>query len=216
MGSCNYIKENGARCGSTFGINILYYRDAHSMWIGEKEVCQTDSQKVFGKLMIEEENIKLRLEKLYALRSKVYNKDKEHDEQIIELEREVIRALQDQHKLESVNSPIERKRQVQNAMISEVYRRIKKIGEVLRTHRNKVCRLCIHDLECTCVQCRHPENPRHWGDTISSVTVFSQKLYRRNTFNFHVLCGRIFIGMFGVNLLPTKAKQQTLLQAMGL
>ncbi len=213
MGRCCYIKESG-RCTSIRGINYLYYRDAHSMWNGEREVCQTDSQSVFGKLMIEEGNIKIRIEKLQALRKKVYNKEKEHDEQLMELEREVLIALQNQHKIPSVNEPFERKRVVKEAMITEVFRRIKKMGEVLRDHRNKTCRLCGHELECTCKICRHPENPRHWGDTISSITVFSQKLYRRNTFNFHVVCGRIFIGMFGINLIPSKDKQKTLLQSI--
>lgn len=212
MGSCTHIKENGSRCGSTHGINYLYYRDASGMWNGEKEVCQSDSQRVFGKLMIEEENIKKRIEKLHNLRTKIYKKDKKQDEQLKELEREVTRALQDQNKLVSMNSPLEHQRQVKDAMITEIFRRIKKMGEVLRTHRNKVCRLCMHELDCSCNQCKHPENPRHWGETISSVTVFSQRLFRRNTFNFHVLCGRIFIGMFGKDLIPSKAKQKTLSQ----
>ena len=212
MGSCTYIKENGSRCGSIYALNYLYYRDASGMWNGEKEVCQSDSQKVFGKLMIEEENIKERIKKLHTLRMKIYKKDRNQDEQLKELEREIIRALQDQNKLTSVNSPIERQRQVKEAMINEIFRRIKKMGEILRSHRNKVCRLCMHELDCDCSQCKHVENPRHWGETISSVTLFSQRLYRRNTFNFHVLCGRIFIGMFGVDLIPSKTKQKTLLQ----
>jgi len=213
MGSCTYINEvTGSRCGSIHTINYIYYRDANSMWNGEREVCQTDSQKIFGKLMIEEEKIKKRIENLQNLRSKVYKNEHKPNEQLHTLETEVIRALQDQNKLVSLNSPMERQRQVKEAMISEVYRRMKKMGEILRNHRNKVCRLCMHELECTCRQCRHPQNPRHWGETISSVTVFSQRLYRRNTFNFHVLCGRIFIGMFGIDLIPSKAKQKTLLQ----
>lgn len=213
MGSCTYINEvTGSRCSSIHRINYIYYRDANSMWNGEREVCQTDSQKIFGKLMIEEEKIKKRIENLQMLRSKVYKNDHKPNEQLQTLETEVIRALQDQNKLESLNSPMERQRQVKEAMINEVYRRMKKMGEILRNHRNKVCRLCMHELECTCSQCRHPQNPRHWGETISSVTVFSQRLYRRNTFNFHVLCGRIFISMFGIDLIPSKAKQKTLLQ----
>lgn len=212
MGSCTYINEvTGSRCSSIHRINYIYYRDANSMWNGEREVCQIDSQKIFGKLMIEEEKIKKRIENLQSLRSKVY-KNHKPNEQLHTLETEVIRALQDQNKLVSLNSPMERQRQVKEAMINEVYRRMKKMGEILRSHRNKVCRLCMHELECTCRQCRHPQNPRHWGETISSVTVFSQRLYRRNTFNFHVLCGRIFISMFGIDLIPSKAKQKTLLQ----
>lgn len=212
MGSCTYINEvTGSRCSSIHRINYIYYRDANSMWNGEREVCQIDSQKIFGKLMIEEEKIKKRIENLQSLRSKVY-KNHKPNEQLHALETEVTRALQDQNKLASLNSPLEHQRQVKEAMINEVYRRIKKMGEILRNHRNKVCRLCMHELECTCRQCRHPQNPRHWGETISSVTVFSQRLYRRNTFNFHVLCGRIFISMFGIDLIPSKAKQKTLLQ----
>jgi len=44
--------------------------------------------------------------------------------------------------------------------------------------------------------------------------LFSQKLYRRETFNFHIVCGRVFIGMFGINLMPTKEKQLTLMQSL--
>jgi len=215
MGSCQYIKENNVRCGSTNGINYLYYRDAHAMWNGEVTVCQSHSDQVFGKLLIHSLNLKVRIEKLQSLRKRIWNKDKEHDEQVRALERDVTRALQDTNKLVSVNSPFDRKEQIKKEMQNEVWRRIKRMGEILRDHRNKVCRLCMHELTCTCQdQCKNPNNPRHWGDTISSVTVFSSRLYRRETFNFHVICGRIFMVMFGLDLLPTKSKQMTLLQSL--
>jgi len=211
MGSCQYLKENGTRCGSTTGINYLYYRDAHSMWNGEREVCQTHSDQVFGRLLLDSQNIKTRMNHLQGLRQNIFKSEKQHDPQVRELEREITRVLQETDKLVTVDSPIERKRQVKTEMINEVYRRIKHMGQILRDHRNKVCRLCKHELLCHCSeQCRNLENPRHWGDTISSVTLFSQKLYRRETFNFHIVCGRIFIGMFGIDLIPTTKKQTTL------
>ena len=215
VGSCQYIKENGSRCGSITGINYLYYRDAQSMWNGEKEICQSHSDQVFGKLLIHSQNIKTRMNNLQGLRKKIWKKEKEHDRQVLELEREVIIQLQSENKLPSSNEPNERKRVILDAMQSEVWRRIKHMGQILRDHRNKTCRLCLHELLCNCQeQCKLPDNPRHWGDKISSVTLFSQKLYRRETFNFHIVCGRIFISMFGINLLPTKEKQTTLLQSI--
>lgn len=214
MGNCQLIKEHDTRCGSTNGINPFYYKDGQNMWNGERNVCQMDSQQVFGKLLVEEEKIKLRLEKLQSLRKRIWNPDKKNDPQVIDLERIVTNELRINNKLVSVNSPIELQKQVKEAMQNEVFRRIKKMGEVLRDHRNKVCRLCMHDLECTCKICRHPENPRHYGENISSMTVFSQKYYRRHTFNFHIICGRIFLARFGKNLLPTKLKQMTIKQAM--
>jgi len=215
MGSCQYIKEDtGNRCNSPYGINYLYYRDAHSMWNGERQVCQNDSQKIFGRLRKEESVIKIRIEKLQSLRKRIWDRDKKDDPQIRELERLVTNELRTEGKLKSVHSPIDLQRQVHQAMQDEVFRRIKKMGKVLSEHRNKFCRLCLHELECKCKQCNHQQNPRHWGDTISSVTLFSQKLYRRDTFNFHVICGRIFIAMFGIDLLPTKSKQTTLLQSI--
>ena len=211
MGSCQYLKENGSRCGSITGINYLYYRDAHSMWNGEKEVCQTHSDQVFGRLLLHSQNIKTRMNNLQGLRQNIFKAERQHDPQVRELEREVTRALQESNKLVSIESPLERQKQIKNEMLTEVYRKIKHMGQILRDHRNKTCRLCLHELICNCQdQCRNQDNPRQWGDTISSVTLFSQKLYRRETFNFHIVCGRIFIGMFGVNLLPTKEKQTTL------
>jgi hypothetical protein len=184
------------------------------MWNGEREVCQSHSDQVFGRLLVHSQNIKTRMNHLQGLRVNIWKPEKEHDEKVRELEREVTTALQDQDKLVSVNSPIERQRQIKTEMQNEVWRKIKHMGQILRDHRNKVCRLCLHPLNCKCAeQCNTPDNPRHWGETISSVTLFSQKLYRRETFNFHVVCGRVFIGMFGIDLMPSKEKQMTLMQS---
>ncbi len=215
MGSCQHIKENGSRCGSITGINYIYYRDAHGMWNGEREVCQSHSDQVFGRLLVQSQNIKTRMNNLQGLRANIWKPEKQHDEKIRELEREVTARLQDEDKLVSINSPIEQQKQIRSEMLNEVYRRIKHMGQILRDHRNKVCRLCLHPLRCNCPeQCNLPDNPRHWGETISSATLFSQKLYRRETFNFHVVCGRVFIGMFGIDLMPTKEKQLTLMQSL--
>lgn len=214
MGSCQLIKEHGSRCGSTNGINPFYYKDGQNMWKGERDVCQMDSQQVFGKLLVGEEKTKLSIEKLRSLRTRIWNEEKQNDIQVRELEREVTDQLRLANKLESVNSPIALKKQVRLAMQDEVFRRIKKMGQVLQDNRNKYCRLCEHELECNCKVCKHPENPRHWGDTISSITGFSQKYYRRHTFNFHIVCGRIFLARFGKNLLPTKDKQMTIKQSL--
>jgi len=172
MGSCQLIKEHGSRCGSTNGINPFYYKDGQNMWNGERDVCQIDSQMVFGKLLVEEQKIKVRIEKLQSLRKRIWNPDHEHSENIRELESEVTRALQEQNKLASVNSPMQRQKQVKEAMQNEVFRRIKRMGEILRDHRNKVCRLCGHNLDCGCKVCKHAENPRQWGESISSI-IFS-------------------------------------------
>ena len=215
MGSCKYIKEHGSRCGSGNGINVFYYKDGQNKWNGEIEVCQVDSQAVFGKLLLDEEKDKLVIEKLQSLRKRIWNKDKKNDPQVKELERFVTDELRKNNKLVSVNSPYELQRQVNEAMQNEVFRRIKKMGEVLREKRNKICKLCKHELECNCQTCKHPTHPRQWGDKISSATVFSQKYYRRNTFNFHVLCGRIFLNMFGKNLAgSTLDPSQTTLKQM--
>ena len=214
MGSCQLIKEHGSRCGSTNGVNCFYYKDGQNMWRGEREICQMDSQAVFGKLLAEEEKIKLRQERLQSLRKRIWNTEKRNDPEVKELERQITDELRLKNKLVSVNSPIQLQRQVNEAMQNEVFRRIKKMGEVLRDHRNKFCRLCLHELECTCDVCRHPQNPRHWGENISSVTVFSQKYYRRHTFNFHIICGRIFLARFGINLIPSLNKQLTLKQSL--
>jgi len=165
--------------------------------------------------LVQSQNIKTRLNNLQGLRQNIFKPEKQHDPRVRELEKEITRMLQETDKLASLNSPIERKRQIRTEMVNEVYRRMKHMGQILRDHRNKTCRLCLHELLCNCQeQCKLPDNPRHWGDTISSVTLFSQKLYRRETFNFHIVCGRIFIGMFGINLLPTKEKQTTLIQTL--
>lgn len=216
MGSCKLIKEHGSRCGSNNGINVFYYKDGGDKWSGEIEVCQMDSQRVFGKFMIEEEKIKLRIEKLKSLRKRIWNKEKEHDETVRDLESEVTRAMQDQNKLASVNSPIERQKQVKQAMQDEVYRRMKKMGELLRDQRNKFCKLCSHELICSCSVCKSANNPRQWGEKISSATVFSQRYYRRQTYNFHIVCGRIFLNLFGKNILSTQIdpNQKTFEQVM--
>lgn len=214
MGSCQLIKEHGSRCGSTNGVNCFYYKDGQNMWKGERDICQMDSQQIFGKLRVEEEKIKLRQEKLQSLRKRIWNLEKQDDQIVRELEMEITRALQEQNKLPSVNSPNERRRAVKEAMQNEVFRRIKKMGEVLYNHRRNFCRLCLHELECSCKVCKNQNNPRHWGDTISSVTVFSQKYYVKHTFNFHIICGRIFLSRFGINLLPSKNKQMTIKQSL--
>jgi len=209
LASCSLIKENGRVCGSTFGINIIYFRDAHNVWKGEKSICQNDSQMVFGRLLLKEEEIKLRITKLDALRKRVRNPDRQHNEELLTLQSEVATKFANTEKV--FHSLVERDLQLKIEMEKECWRRMKRMREILQEHRNKVCRLCLHPLNCNCdLQCKD----RHWGDTISSVTVFSQYLYRRHTFNFHVICGRVFMQMFGLSLLPSKSNQMTLEQSL--
>ena len=78
--------------------------------------------------------------------------------------------------------------------------------ELLKNFRNKYCRLCNHPLKCDCEQCKQ----RHEGTMISSATLFSSNLYRRSSYNFHKICGRIFFSRFGFMLIPTVNKQKTL------
>ncbi len=209
LGSCTLIKENGTVCGSSYGINTIYFRDAHNVWKGEKSICQNDSQMVFGRLLLKEEEIKLRITKLDGLRKRVRNPEKQNNEEIKNLEREVLAKLRNQGKV--FHSPVDMDYELKREMEKEVYRRSKRMREILQEHRNKVCRLCLHPLKCNCeLQCKD----RHWGETISSVTVFSQYLYRRHTFNFHVICGRVFMQMFGLSLLPSKSNQMTIEQSL--
>ncbi len=70
--------------------------------------------------------------------------------------------------------------------------------------RNRKCRMCRHPLfDAGCEQCRQ----RHDSKKVSSATFFSQNLKRRETFLFHVVCGRVFFLRFGIRVMPTKSSQ---------
>jgi len=209
LGSCSLIKENGTVCGSSYGINIIYFRDGQNVWKGEKSICQNDSQMVFGRLLLKEEEIKLRITKLDSLRKRIRNPDRQHNEELLTLESEVATKITNAGKV--FHSKVDRDLELKIEMEKECWRRMKRMREILQEHRNKVCRLCLHPINCNCdLQCKD----RHWGETISSVTVFSQYLYRRHTFNFHIICGRVFMQMFGLSLLPSKSNQMTLEQSL--
>lgn len=174
MGNCQLIKENGHKCGSPHNLVIFYFRDCLKLYADEIEMCQSDSDAVFGKLMIKEQDAKLKIEKLQNERKKYFESSYETTE-------------------------------VKNYG-EELSRKIERWQGILNDIRNKTCRLCEHPLTCSCNQCFK----RHNEDKISSATLFSQKLYRRSTFNFHKICGRIFLARFGINLLPSSTGQYTL------
>ena len=70
--------------------------------------------------------------------------------------------------------------------------------------RNRKCRMCRHPLfDAGCEQCKQ----RHDSKKVSSATFFSQNLKRRETFLFHVVCGRVFFLRFGIRVMPTKSSQ---------
>jgi len=93
--------------------------------------------------------------------------------------------------------------------LQEIGRKIKGWYDIIKEIRNRTCRLCLHPLVCGCDTCKD----RHSEDKVSSATVFSQKLYRRETYLFHKLCGRVFLQRFGINVLPSSKGQMTIEQS---
>lgn len=174
MGRCELIKFSGLKCGSNFKINQIFLKDGHGAFEGMKNICQIDSQEVFGKLRQKENSIK---EKIRRIENLVYNK-KDFSYQTEEMR---INTKDDREKL-------------------------KNLRKILQDFRNHYCRICDHPLTCVCEQCRN----RHSGTVISSATLFSIYGYRRDTFNFHIVCGRIFFNRFGIQLMPQSTGQETL------
>lgn len=210
--ACDLIKITGTKCGSGNGINIIYFRDAQGKWNGERQICQMDSQQVFGNLRRKEFEYKLKIEKLNTLLSVTKDEDKrKHSKEFSRMEKEIVLKLQNEGKMHGIRSKIDRDIRVVNEMEKEIYRRIKRFAEIRQNHRNQDCRLCLHPLTCNCEQCQD----RHIGDKISSATLFSQNGYRRDTFNFHILCGRLFLKRFGVDIVDLVSKQMKIKEVMG-
>lgn len=92
------------------------------------------------------------------------------------------------------------------SLLQERREKLSNLGKILQEFRNHYCRMCAHTLTCICEQCKN----RHSGTVISSATLFSINGYRRDTFNFHIICGRIFFNMFGIKLMPQSSGQETL------
>jgi len=178
MGSCALIDGLGKKCNSTFGLNAIYLKDCGNLLAEEINICQMHSQEVLGKLMLEEQKAKLKIERL-------------------------------QSQLKSFNKVSYQTTNIKTDLI-ELKRKVKSWFDIRRDIRNRQCRICLHPLKCNCQQCKE----RHEGNIVSSATVFSQYGYRRETFNFHKVCGRIFFQRFGFKLLPSLTGQHTLEQSL--
>ena len=158
----------------------------------ELMICQTDKQIIFGEFKLKDNNARLQVRRMETkkriVQSYLMDKEATNYDKIVKL------GIKDR----SAEG-------LKRAMLD--FEKLSKSWMEIRNNlRDRTCRICWHPLNCPCEQCRK----RHHGDQISSAMTYGHNGFRGEFYPMHLICGRILFQRFGIMLLETKPKQQTL------